>query len=264
VQQNNHNSYNHYQRPPSRSASLTKSVSFLLQRSGGSLGGGNGNGNGGNGSPDDGAAAPAPLDADDTKNDATPLRTFALAFCSALERGDASWATTPAVAATLHERIRFVGVDGAVHEGRPAAARRLNQAVAQLVAAAGGGGGGDSANGNGAAGEAAAAIAAAATAAAAAAAAQRAGGGSARLLRVLRLGPTTHAAFYRLTWGTRAFDLRDEAIVRDGVIVRLRRSRGHGEGGAGGGGAVAAVAMAAAAAPGRQRPWWRRLLLENG
>jgi hypothetical protein len=139
---------------------------------------------------------------------------FADAFLAALATGNTKWGSDAAVAQLLHEAAKMLGIDEQLYVGKTAIIRRLNSGMDQLVkmvaanAVDSSDGGSNSSN----------------------AAAELASSMPKPLLSVTcpdpKAKPSLVVAQYTFKWGLRKFTLRDEFIVKNGQIMRLRRSRG--------------------------------------
>jgi len=81
------------------------------------------------------SASPAAATAStlDPNSPAGVAERFGVAFLSALEAGDAKWASLPAVAGLFDPEVRLVALDKTMHAGKMAALRRLNGGMEQFV-----------------------------------------------------------------------------------------------------------------------------------
>jgi aldehyde:ferredoxin oxidoreductase len=138
---------------------------------------------------------------------------FADAFLAALATGNTKWGSDAAVAQLLHDTAKMVGMDKQLYVGKTAIIRRLNSGMDQLVKMV-----------------AANAVDSGSSSNAAAAAAELASSMPKPQLSVMcpdpKAKPSLVVAQYTFKWGLRKFTLRDEFLVKNGQIMRLRRSRG--------------------------------------
>jgi hypothetical protein len=138
---------------------------------------------------------------------------FANAFLEALAAGNTKWGSDAAVAQLLHETAKMLGLDKQLYVGKTAIIRRLNSGMDQLVKMV-----------------AANAVDSSGSSSSSNAAAELASSMPKPLLTVTcpdpKAKPSLVVAQYTFKWGMRKFTLRDEFIVKNGQIMRLRRTRG--------------------------------------
>jgi hypothetical protein len=155
---------------------------------------------------------------------------FAEAFLQALAAGDTKWASSSAVGGLINETAKMVGLDKQLYVGKAAIIRRLNGGMEQLVKmgqATAADSSSSSSSGGSNAGPAAAAGSSSSSSSSVAALAQKLPKPQLSVSCPDPKGkPSRVEAVYTFKWGIRKFTMRDEMIVRDGEILRLRRTHG--------------------------------------